>query len=191
MNQINPMFPVLFALWALPMGPLSGCEGTGPPDDEGAMDEPIALVHNEAWVAVEPSADHFVVPTPISDECVQGDGFLSELFGEDLVLSVDTAKCTSLTVEQDLLHDLPPHGFVTGRVWHFALAAENPAMAWVAITIGDTLVWSEQVAIPSESGLILIKWRAALGYAAGEPIRFHVQNHGSNSWHLIDLSYSI
>ena len=185
------MVSVLLILWVLPMGPLSACEENGTPGAESAMDEPIALIHNEAWVVVAQPADDFVVSTQVSDECVQGDGFLSELFGEDLVLSVDTAKCASLTVEQALLNDLPPHGFVTGRVWHFALSAENPAMAWVAITIGETLVWSEPIAIPSDSGLLFIKWRAALGFTAGEPIRFHVQNHGSNSWHLIDLSYSM
>ena len=185
------MVSFFLILWAPLLGPLSGCEENGASGANGAMDESIALVHNEAWEVVEPLVDDFAVSTQLSDECIQGDGFLSEVFGEDLIFSVDTGKCASVTVEQLLLNNLPAHAFVTGRVWHFSLSAEKPAMAWVAITIDDTLVWSEQIAIPADSGLILIKWRTALPFSAGAPIRFHVQNHGSNTWHLIDLSYSM
>ncbi len=73
-------------------------------------------------------------------------------------------------------------------MWHFALSAESPAAGWAAFAIEERVLWAQAVEIPAESGLIRIQWQAPRDLMAGEMLRFHVQNHGDNSWHLIDLN---
>ena len=146
------------------------------------------IAENPLWQLVPASADPFEGTAPAGEDCVEGDGYLAELFGEDMVFSVSTDPCPRLTVEQPLLVNIPKGTWIEGRVWHFELEAESPAAGWVALAIEEELVWSQTVPIPAESGLLMIRWRAAQDHYAGQTIQFHVQNHGKNSWHLIDLN---
>ncbi len=146
-----------------------------------------SLIDHTLWDPVPANDDYFVSPTSSEADCVAGEAYLAEVFGQDLVFSVSTGECGSLTVEQPLMVDLPAGTWVEGRLWHFALDADEPATGWVAIALEGTIVWEHVVAIPAGSGLLRIEWRAPRDMLSGESIRFHLQNHGDNSWHFIDL----
>jgi hypothetical protein len=49
-------------------------------------------------------------------------------------------------------------------------------------------VWFKQQPIPVNSGWIQAEFSVPNAYAKGEPIYWHVSNHGPNSWALVDIS---
>ena len=170
--------PIFFILAVL----LGSCA-----EDESLAAGTGSLIDHYSWEAVASSDDFFASPMLDAESCVDGDGYLAELFGQDLVLSVSTEQCASVTVEQPLLVNLPKGTWVEGRLWHFSLAAPSPAAGWAAFAVEGTIVWAQAIEIPAQSGLVRIQWQAPRDLLAGESMRFHLQNHGDNSWHLIDL----
>lgn len=76
---------------------------------------------------------------------------------------------------------------MTGSVWHFALSAPRDGTAQVALAIAGETMFTTSIPIPAESGLDTFEWVAPRALPAGSPVVFSVQNHGANSWHLIDV----
>jgi len=157
-----------------------------PPGD--AM--PRALVDVEAWTPVPGDA----VPEafrPLADariSCDPIDGFGPEPFGGDVVFEVNTGYCNWGTFEQPLADDVAAGELVQPRLWHFQLTAPAPAEGYAAVAIGDDVEWEYRVAIPSDSALAADGWIAEDDIPAGTPIRFHVHNHGINSWNLVEVT---
>jgi hypothetical protein len=59
---------------------------------------------------------------------------------------------------------------------------------YAAVAIGDDVEWEYRVAIPTASHLAADGWIAEDDVPAGTPIRFHVHNHGINSWNLVEIT---
>ena len=57
----------------------------------------------------------------------------------------------------------------------------------MAISIGESILWEVREPIPSGSGGYDETIPAPFDAAAGEPIYFHVHNHGANEWSLIEI----
>ncbi|HEY1097299.1 MAG TPA: hypothetical protein VGF99_00165, partial [Myxococcota bacterium] len=73
------------------------------------------------------------------------------------------------------------------RVFYFSQTAFPESTAEVALAIGDDVVVSERVAIPSSSGLLQPEILVDDDIAAGTAVSFHVGNHGDNSWNLVGV----
>jgi hypothetical protein len=100
---------------------------------------------------------------------------------------VDTGGCSYLTVRQPSLVAIEPGDRIFLRVFHFALWAPEPAVAYLSVQVGENPVWSTTIAIPSDSALVRPIATADFGAPAGSPVYFHVQNHGLNSYNLIEI----
>lgn len=101
--------------------------------------------------------------------------------------TVDSAGCSYLTVVQPTLVPIQPGDPIYVRLWHFALTAPLPAVAYLALQVGDDPLWSTELPIPSSTGLVIETTTATRAAPAGTAIYFHLQNHGSNSYNLIDV----
>ena len=101
--------------------------------------------------------------------------------------TIDSAGCNYLTVVQPALVAVRPGDPIYVRIWHFTLTAPAPAVAYLALQAGDDPLWSAQLPIPSATGLVIETTTATRAVAAGAPIYFHLQNHGNNSYNLIDV----
>lgn len=149
------------------------------------------LVDNLLWEVVLPADDPFY---PADDSevvlCPESE-YGSEVEGSDAWFSVKTVACNYLTVRQPLLVDVPADAQLRVRLWHFKFTLTEGTFTH-AIAVGsppDTF-WEAELPLPiTESGLLpyeLVPISRSL--SAGEPVYWHLNNHGLNSWHLIEFS---
>ena len=76
------------------------------------------------------------------------------------------------------------------RLWHSNLEADEPAEAHAALRIADELVWEDYIPIPTDSAMMTARIEHHPAFAQGAPVVFHLHNHGSNSWNLLEVSVS-
>jgi hypothetical protein len=166
---------------------LSEHDTTG--DVAPAVPEP--MIDNALWEAVPEAEDPFypaddddIVPCPASE-------YGPELQGDEVWFSVETIACNYLTVRQPLLVDVSADSLLRVRLWHFTITQSEGTYTH-AIAVGDppATVWDTELPLPvTDSGLLpfeLVPFPRAL--EAGEPVYWHLSNHGQNSWHLIEVS---
>lgn len=150
----------------------------------GCPHDPGPLVDPDAWTLVGANED------PFEDRLSQIDceafAYGAEFFGGERAFSVDTGDCNYVTVTQPLLRGVCAGAQVKARLWHFELTGP-PGEGHVAMAIDGATVWEERVSIPSDSELLVSRIDAG-ELAAGTPIHFHVHNHGSNSYSLLEVS---
>jgi hypothetical protein len=146
-------------------------------------------VDNHLWQPLDTASD------PYAARLVDGAGcdytsFLVE--GADPpVLEVLTLICDFLTLSQPSLVDLAEGDALRIVVSHGPLAApdSSPAEGFVAVRVGDTEIWTTTVPLPStQSQSFQAEWIADRDYPAATPIAFHVDNHGTNSWRLLEIT---
>ena len=77
--------------------------------------------------------------------------------------------------------------FVVTVVQYPLSDSEGPYL--VALAIGDpaVTVWETTLEVPAEFQVVEASWGAARTYAAGEPVYFHISNHGENTWSFVSL----
>lgn len=161
-----------------------------PADDAPPPDEPlpVRLARVDQWTRVtDAEIDLFDEGRPEGLVCDEVMGYGLEDFGADLVFEVQTDLCDWFTGTQPTIEPIAPGDTVSIRVWHYELVAEVDAEAYVALAIGDTVVWEETMPIPSEAALVEAEVEMTRALPAGTPMQFHVHNHGPNSWELFDV----
>ena len=120
--------------------------------------------------------------------------------------SLESPYCNYLTVVQETGTAIAPGDEILIRFWHFALTAPDPGRAYIAIQIGDRIVWDARLPIPCRGGLVGLipdgdcidtpgaadvdpaRFVADFAAPAGTPIYLHVQNHGDNNYSLVEAS---
>ena len=103
-------------------------------------------------------------------------------------LDVDTGACNYLTVTAPLLEKVSPRDVLGIYVSHDVLTAEEPALAHVAIQIGDWVALDGTVPIPALNDLLLEEIAPPRAFAAGTPVWYHLHNHGENTWNMYEPS---
>ena len=176
------------AAWAVLWG-LGGCGGEAPSasstgEDSGATGGPrpaAALVDVAAW-AEDPAADPLPAHRPAGATCAP-----SGWGREGSSLEVETGLCPYAVFAQPALADLRPGEEVELVLWHKDLVAEEPAEAHVLVSVGDVVLFDRRVPIPSGpeayTETVTVQGRAA----AGDPVVWHLHNHGANSWNLLSV----
>lgn len=142
----------------------------------------VALLDHSAWSNYPAELDPLASHQPAQIACG-----ISGWFVERNSLEVDTGQCNYLLVEHPALVDVPEGSQVDIELWHFDLVAEQPATAHIALLFDDALQWETEVAIPGPGNLQQVSVNATRALAKGEPIRFHLHNHGQNTWLLGDV----
>jgi hypothetical protein len=163
--------------WAIAVVLLSAC---GPK-------EKASLIAAESWTEMSAAEDPYAAYRPGPDACPPTSFGVEDLGGENS-LFVDAEKCAYLTVSQPASVEIDEDDRLHLRIWHYQLVALKASTATIALTIGGNVVLEEYVPIPSESGLIRPMTVAGFESEPGAPIIFHIRNHGSNSYNLIELS---
>ncbi len=153
-----------------------GSSSTGPR-------EPAQLVTAEAWVQLEAAADPYVEHRPDPVECGLGGIFVEE--GE---LDIDTNLCNYVMIEQPGLAPVRAGDTLTLAMRHFDLTAPEPATAHVALLLNETLAWERTLLIPGPAEVISVDFEAPIDLPEGEPVRFHLHNHGQNTWILTGVT---
>ncbi len=159
---------------------LAACGG-----EPAVVPDPVLLVDPNAWTLVAPTDDPFEPPAEVTcDE----DAWGPDDFGGELAFDVDTWSCDWLTVEQPLLAPIAARDALTVRLWHFELVYTDSAFANLALEVDGELVWQRAEPIPKDSELLWDVWEAQRPAPAGSQVVFHVDNHGANSYHLLEFS---
>lgn len=175
---------VIHAIVLLSWGGLWAC-GESTADDPGTGT--VSAIDHDLWEVVPVESDPFSERFTEESYCATW-GYFAEDIGGEYSFSINTRDCNYLTVSQPSLRALSPGDMLTLRLYHFELRAPEAAEAYAAIAIGGAVVWEERVPIPSPSGLVRAEWEVTSAAPEGTSILFHLDNHGLNSWSLIDLT---
>lgn len=107
----------------------------------------------------------------------------------DGALDVDTGACNYLALEQPARVDVSPGGVVEMRLAHLQLydPTTEISRAHVALAVRGEVVWSREVPIPSAPAVHADDIVLTSGVRVGDPILFHLHNHGANEWKLLSL----
>ena len=148
----------------------------------------VALIDNRNWVLSLESEDPWAsTRSRDADQCPES-RLEVETIGDELWFDVITRDCAYVTVEQPLLEDVPQGASLALRIWHFRIdVGEGDFVLAFQLGQDDAPLWQTQRPVPSESGLIYEVWQAPRAMAKGERLLFHLSNHGSNSWSVIDF----
>jgi len=108
-------------------------------------------------------------------------------YEEDGALEVETGYCNYLSVVQPGRVAINQGDNIHLVLWHGQLRNDEPGEAHVAVSIAGRIVFERQVAIPSAGGIYDVVVPATASVAQGEPVEFHLHNHGYNAWTLLTL----
>ncbi len=115
------------------------------------------------------------------------DDFGFESFDVQQVFEVRTGRCNYLSVSQGLDNPLPSGSQVEITAYHFELQAPEPAQAHLALWIDGEPALDRQIDIPAPAAGLVETWTAPRDLGVNAPVIFHIDNHGTNAWMLIDL----
>jgi hypothetical protein len=147
-----------------------------------------SLVAADRWTPVPLEADPYAEHHAGASAC-PAVAFGVEELGTDSSFFIDVRDCAYLTVEQTTLVEVEEGDPMRLRLWHFALdALRETATATIVMTVAGSTVLDATIPIPSESELLAPAWVAGFDAPAGSRAVFHLRNHGSNSYNLIELS---
>jgi hypothetical protein len=161
-----------------------GCDSM-PGVDSGLRGE-VPLIAAAAWVVLEADDDP-AEDRPDEVSCPD-EARSVETIGGDPSLEIDTGVCDYLAVVQPLLANAVVGDRITGRIWHQALSASEEAEAHLAYSLDGEVVWETWTPIPLDAGIVLPDFELEFDAPEGTPLVFHLHNHGSNTWNVIDLN---
>lgn len=141
-----------------------------------------SLVTPMGWEQVAAADDPLADHRPASVMCPLG-AWVYEAQG----LEVSTATCNYGMFTQPSLVDVAAGARLTASVYHFDLVAAEPATAHVALLIGTTVIWEQEIAIPGPANAFTIDLPAPSAFPKGTPVYFHLHNHGQNTWTMAGL----
>jgi hypothetical protein len=147
-----------------------------------AAAEPEPLTLNDLWVQMEAAADPLADHRPDPVDCG-----IAGIFLEGEELDIDTNFCNYAMIEQPGLVEVKEGATITLSMRHFDLTAAEPATAHVALLLGETIAWERTLVIPGPAEVITVDFDAPVDHPLGAPVRFHLHNHGQNSWTLSSI----
>ena len=161
-------------------------EAVLPADDPFAAD-PSKLL--------EPDADGHFPPdgpgrdTPHNDRtCQLGRDIYSEPLDTDISLTVDTNVCGWATVHEKLASPVKEGDAIFARIFYFQQIAPGVSDAHLVATIGGKDFFKKTIPLPTPSDLIHDTFTSPLTAAPGADVLWHLDNHGINTWNLLELS---
>lgn len=146
-----------------------------------------SLITHRAWAPSDDAADpFFALEQPTTSVCDSFGHGIEDLDGEQTYF-VQTQACPYLTVEQAAGRDVEAGQSLYVRLHHWALTSDRPARGHAAIATRSGVLWEYHTDIPKAETDVaqLVVLDAPL--SEGEPIYFHVHNHGDNEWALVNL----
>jgi len=162
---------------------LAAACGEAQPDDTPAPRPPLEI-DAESWQSAAASEDPFVAEEPGRVRCSP---FAFRL--EAGWLEVSTVDCNYATLVHHFAEEVLAGDVIRGEVAWATLASLKPAIGTLAFATADLgVLWSHEVSIPGNAGIVSVELTFARGAPAGTALYFHVQNHGYNTWQLSPLA---
>ncbi|MCB9568427.1 MAG: hypothetical protein H6710_14650 [Myxococcales bacterium] len=173
--------PTVIALLA------AGCADADADDGGELAGSTTSIVDLAAFVPLDPADDPFAARRGPDATCDPAGFGIEDLAGEP-AFEIASGLCGYLSAGQPLPFALPAGALLKIRLWHFDLSASGPADAFLALAIDGAPLWSKTVAIPAPGALVLEELTLGEAAAAGAPLVFHVDNHGENTYALLEIS---
>jgi hypothetical protein len=101
--------------------------------------------------------------------------------------SIETNLCHWLTIKQEVLRPVLAGDRVKLKVWHFELNAPQRAVAHVGLATDHEVLIVEEEVIPQEGRMLKVDAVFTHDLLVGDWIYFHLDNHGANSWHVLEI----
>ena len=142
----------------------------------------VDLVTGEGWTLTADASDPFIDQAAERRRCSVTD------YGEEYGgVEISTTYCGYITLEQAITEDLQAGDVIELILWHSPLVSDTPAQGLIAIQLGDLVLWSQPLTVPSEpkSWTDYVTIERPIG--AGAMLYFHVHNHGSNAYTLLSV----
>lgn len=187
MNTATAARPVATVLTSLALVvAVAACSDADQSHICGDSAEPQVIAPVADWSHVEPEADPFLAnydgdATACAatshgvEEGVQGEWW-----------EIETVRCGYLTIAQPTAVDACAGAEVRVRLWHFNLL-DTGADFDVAVAFGERAeVIRETIPVPADSELLEFTAVLDEDIPKGELLYFHLSNHGSNTWGLMD-----
>jgi hypothetical protein len=137
------------------------------------------IIDHSAWTTYDPAQDPLRSHAPAIVRC-EPPAYRADPFGQEL--DVETGTCNYTLLQHPARLAVAKGTPLNARLWYYDLSAPEPAEAHVAIFIDDTLAWETHIPIPSTANVIDADFPAPIDIVLDTPIRFHLHNHGQNSW---------
>jgi hypothetical protein len=192
---------------------LWSCGSSSPPSDPGPLvdntlweptsdgDDVLGPPPADAECMLEPIDCDEEYPWPVGD-CVTFDpastcvtAYVPECLDSFTVMSIYTRMpdtrlnlCNWITLGQPSLRAIRAGDQVEVRARHAELTAPVSGEARMTFVIGDQIALDYTVLIPSPFFFPSATWTADKGYPAGTQLLWHVDNHGSNEYMLIEVN---
>jgi len=160
-----------------------GCSGAR--HDPAPKQQLQALVALEGWSPVGRGDDPFIEGSEEAPACV-GPGFRVE--SEDEWVEIDTGLCNWVTLIQPALVDVDEGATIELDFSHYDLGAAEPTKAELKLRLGDCDAWSKSIPIPSAAQVYEEQQASPCPISAGDPVLFHLRNHGQNTYQLKSIS---
>jgi hypothetical protein len=177
------MWRILFILAA------AACDESAGPE---SCETNVSLVDHNAWRLLPEGEDPYGPPpttetfTPV--HCAEVDTG-PEVFGGEMSFSVYTFQCSWATVAQQSLISVAAGEPLVLRLWYFSQTAFEPAQAEVIVAADDTPLHARTIPLPTtEGGLVYESIPSPIDIGPETTLRWHVSNHGVNSWNLIEVA---
>lgn len=148
----------------------------------------LSLIDHDKWRSVPPEEDVFAPAE--GDEiypCDERDIVVEDL-GEIRTWSVTTGACNWATVSQPLPRALEAGEELLLEVFWFSQRDFPGGTARIGLALDDEIVFTKELQVPAEAELLETFVGVPRDMPRGTPVRFHIGNHGTNSWNLIDIS---
>lgn len=180
-------------------GPLVDNTQWVPTQDDEALFGPRP---EDAVCDLEPVDCEAELPFP-EDECVRFDpgsscvvAYVAECLDTFTVAAIYTRMpnpeeplCNWLTLTQPSLRQIVAGDEIEIRMRHSALNAPSPGgSARMMFAIGDEVAMDYETLIPTDFQFPKTVWTATGDYPEGTPVYYHVDNHGSNEYMLIEAN---
>lgn len=175
-----------WAALAFVLGALTGSACTPPSCPEGPL--LTSLIDHERWTPVASAEDPFEPAEGAEIFPCEERVMTVEQLGDRTSWSVITGTCNWATVSQPLPRELHEGDELRVEVFWFSQQDFPGAVATVGLATGDEIVLAHPVPVPGPGSLLDVTIRVPRDVPEGAPLCFHVGNHGTNSWNLLDVS---
>lgn len=174
---------LLRVIGAVGLGGLGACDSPEEPPSE-----PRPLIDHANWERIADLSDDPFADWHQPDHVCDDPTYVAEDFGGVPSLQLWTRDCNFITLEQPALDDVAAGETLRVNLWHFPLTAPEGGEAHMALWAGGNVLWEHKVPIPQEMGaLIDEEVEVPENIAAGDAVVFHLNNHGINTYNLLDV----
>jgi hypothetical protein len=162
-----------------PAKPSMAATPVGVVDADVAALRKLRIIDHGGWTTYDPSLDPLKAHAPAMLHC-EPPAYRADAFSQEL--DIETGTCNYTLLQHPARIAVPEGTALKAHFWYYDLSAPEPAEAHVAIFIDHTLAWESHIPIPSTANVIDADFVAPVEIALDTPIRFHLHNHGQNSW---------